>query len=495
MRLRLSAASVLALLLFASGCSKKAEAVAEEDPHEAPRRVRTAIGTRYEAYVEHPLLKPDESGEWIVHLTRLRDFKAAQGGFCELIIGSGESAFTYRQETQKSPGIFIVQVKPRDPAATVTLRYVSPDGEERMELPRAEEAPAGTTFTKEQQWMLDFATGHAERRDLAETLRVPGEIRPRSGGVADIVAPVAGRLSMEKALTVGTPVERGAALASVLPPTNAVAELPALELAEAEARAQVEFATRDRERAARLVEAGAAPRRRLEESQLMETAARARLTAAQSRLKQYESSRQAEGEAGARRFFVRSPLSGVVSEVMAAGGGNVEMGAVLLRAVDLNSVYVAAMVPEAELARLKRVRRADVRLPDGRSVSAGRLVSLSEVVDPATRTAPAIYELDNQQRAVAMNQAVEMVFTLSGASAALAVPETAVVDEGASSAIYLLRSGEVFERRAIRTGVRSGGLVAIEGELDLKDRIVTRGAYLLRLASLAGNLPAEGHVH
>ena len=55
--------------------------------------------------------------------------------------------------------------------------------------------------------------------------------------------------------------------------------------------------------------------------------------------------------------------------------------------------------------------------------------------------------------------------------------------------------GESFSRRFVEVGGRDGALVGIRSGIRPGDRVVTRGAYDVQLASAAGGLPAEGHVH
>jgi hypothetical protein len=118
---------------------------------------------------------------------------------------------------------------------------------------------------------LDFATAVVQERPLRASLRVPGEIVPAPGGEADVLAPFDGRLVSAASLAAGAPVSRGQELARIQPPPGAPADLPQLERGRSQATAALEFATRDRERAERLVAAGAAPQKRLDNSTHHET--------------------------------------------------------------------------------------------------------------------------------------------------------------------------------------------------------------------------------
>jgi cobalt-zinc-cadmium efflux system membrane fusion protein len=57
------------------------------------------------------------------------------------------------------------------------------------------------------------------------------------------------------------------------------------------------------------------------------------------------------------------------------------------------------------------------------------------------------------------------------------------------------RGGETFERRTVTLGARSGDTVQIVEGVKAGERVVTKGAYLVRLASLSTSVPAHGHVH
>ena len=74
------------------------------------------------------------------------------------------------------------------------------------------------------------------------------------------------------------------------------------------------------------------------------------------------------------------------------------------------------------------------------------------------------------------------------------VPAAAVVDDAGRPIVFVQREGETFERRAVTLGPRSGDVVQITDGVKPGDRVVTKGAYLVRLASLSTSVPAHGHV-
>jgi multidrug efflux pump subunit AcrA (membrane-fusion protein) len=77
---------------------------------------------------------------------------------------------------------------------------------------------------------------------------------------------------------------------------------------------------------------------------------------------------------------------------------------------------------------------------------------------------------------------------------ALALPAEAIVMDQGMPTAYVMKTGESFERRVLRLGLRDGDFVeALEG-LAEGERVAVRGAYIVRLASMS---PAtmEHHHH
>ena len=355
-----------------------------------------------------------------------------------------------------------------------------------QEIPAAGEKPAEDqiAFLKEQQWTLDFATARAAKRSMRESIVVSGDVRPRSGGEVDVAAPVSGRISPSTRLPViGAAVAQGQTLASVVPLTPAPGDRPSLELAISEARTALDLARRDLARAERLLAAGAIPARRVDEARAAEATAAARLASAERRLQQFEASRHADGSGGQESAFsVRAPIAGVIAQVSVTPGSNVTQGDRLFRVVAVDQVYVAANVPEAEIPRISRLNGAEVEVTGvAVRIPAGRLVAKSSVVDAQARTLSVLFEVRNPARTLAIGQAVSVRLFLTGSVEAVTVPDSAVIDDGGRPVVFVQKEGEAFVRRSVKPGIREGDLVQIAEGVEAGERVVTKGAYLIRL--------------
>lgn len=490
-----------------TACSQNPQAESPAPKAQAAEPLKATVWTRGgELYLEYPALVRSQKERFAIHLTRLTDFKAVKDAACEVHLG----AELFPCDPSTHPGIFGANVEPmaagearmsivvhgKDLNETfdVGLVKVAPDAASAEKPAEAKEETIN--FSKEQQWALDFGTELATEQGLRDSLRVAAETLPRTGGEAAVIAPTGGRLIIEKTFAVGTPIEKGAELASILPPAGATTDLASLQLAEAEAKVSLEQAQRDRARAERLLMAGAVPARRAEDARAVEATAQARLQAAQTRLMQFDSTRAGEGtDAGVKRFVIRAPISGILAESTAINGANTDPGKTLFRIVDIDAIWVSGVVPESEYSKLRALSGAEIEMPDARIRPAGRLVAVGRLVDPATRTVPVTYETDNRDHRLAINQTVFLRLFLTPMGKAPAVPEAAIIDDAGRPVVFVQRGGETFVRRPVKLGIRNHGIVQVLEGVSAGDRVVTKGAYLIRLSTMSSAVPAHGHVH
>lgn len=478
---------------------------------EFPSTAATTWGQRTELFAEHPLLVVGRPARFAIHFTDLQTFKPLTAGRSTVhLVGSRTESFS--TDGPSSPGIFGVTVTPTA-AGKVSMRIeVTGPISDAHDLGQVEvyanEAAAraatgleqeeeGISFLKEQQWSLDFATAVVETRPLRTTLAVPGEVRPRTGGDAVVAAPIAGRiLSLPPTVTIGAQVGAGAVLAELLPQSTQASDRPTLDVELAEARARLRLAEAERTRAERLTTAGAVPGRRLQEAQIAESTARARVEAAEARLGQLESARTGRGSGGQdARFVLRAPFAGVVTEITALAGVAVEQGAALFRVVAMDTVDVVAQVPEADLPKLATLADAQAVVPGGDvPIALGKPLSKGRVLDPTSRTLPVVFRIRPPQGVLTVGQRVTVHLSTGAPTDVLAIPASALVDDGGRLVVFVQASGETFERRAVTVRTRDGVLAGVDG-LKAGEHVVVRGAPLVRLASMSSQVPAHGHVH
>ena len=88
-----------------------------------------------------------------------------------------------------------------------------------------------------------------------------------------------------------------------------------------------------------------------------------------------------------------------------------------------------------------------------------------------------------------------MRLLLTSAGKTQVIPESAIIDDAGRPIVFVQIGGETFVRRPIKLGVRNGGMAQVREGLQAGDRVVTKGAYLIRLSTMSSSVPAHGHVH
>ena len=117
------------------------------------------------------------------------------------------------------------------------------------------------------------------------------------------------------------------------------------------------------------------------------------------------------------------------------------------------------------------------------------------MIDPIARTAEVRFSLDNLGAGLRVGQAVKLRLFLGDEKAVTAIPTSAVVDDGGRPVVFVQTGGESFERRPVQLGDAAEGFVQVVTGVEAGERVVSRGAYLVRLAAMSTQIPAHGHVH
>lgn len=491
-------AASLVVGLTLTGCGGSAEAPADDAVAEevGGGGVVTIFTDRSELFFEHPPMIAGQPGEpWAIHFTALGTFQPVTEGRLTLEFG-GPDGQTYTEvaeapvspghydpaPTLPSPGMYdlvmILEGPQVDDEIFIGPIRVFASEDELPLLPPAEDV--GIAFLKEQQWPIDFATVVAEERPVSPGFAAPGALMAAPDGRVEITAPVDGIVRWDANRTApaeGSRVGAGDVLVrlSPVPGDNTYASVKADA-----ARLEREVA-----RTERLVAAGAIAERRLEE-------ARHDLEVVQARLEAMDATAGDD-----YMLTLRSPISGAVVQRSFATGERVEAGATLMSIVDSRRLHLRFRVPAAEAQELTRVVGATFR-PEGSTevVRANRLHSVGAVIDPERRTLPVTFVVDNPSGTLKAGMLVRGRILTGEGAPALALPAQAIMDEDGIQVAYVQIGGETFERRAVTTGPTDGQWTVVTSGVRRGERVVTRGQYQIKLASLnTSEISDHGHAH
>jgi cobalt-zinc-cadmium efflux system membrane fusion protein len=480
----------------------------------------THFTDRTELFVEFDALAKGTESPFAAHVTRLSDFKPLATGTVTAILSEGgalEERFSVRAPSV--PGIFRPVAKPQHAGQRRLVFEIAFDGavsrhdlglvtvfeSERAAIaaaPASEEQSAGIVYLKEQQWKTEFATAPVAEGEVRGSVAANGVLRPRPDGEARVGAPAAGRfLARGTYPQVGMNAARNQLLGAIAPRVPTDVDPASLDLDAQRAQIAMQQARAERLRLEALFAQEAVPERRVIDARQQEQSAHADLRAAQSRLAQYRGTQSATGGQSAGRFEVRSPVAGTIVAVTVAPGEFVDEGRELFHVVDLSRLWLELQIPEGQIGQVHAsdsVWFQPEGFPSAFTISpgsGGRVVGTGGVVSPATRTIPLIFEVQNPTRQLKSGMFVRaQVFTATTVRG-IVIPLSAVVDDDNQAVAYVEVEGELFERRPLKLGTRQGDRVQIVEGLKAGERVVTSGAYNIRLQAASGAVPAHGHAH
>ena len=123
----------------------------------------------------------------------------------------------------------------------------------------------------------------------------------------------------------------------------------------------------------------------------------------------------------------------------------------------------------------------------------GRIVSTGKSADAGSPFIHIFIEIDNVGNFIP-GSAVE-VFLQSTSKPALVIPVSALMEEQGIFYVYVQVEGESFQKRELKLGASDGLNVQVFSGITEGERVVTKGAYQIKLSTASGTMPAHGHEH
>lgn len=313
-------------------------------------------------------------------------------------------------------------------------------------------------------------------------LSLPAVIEAEPSQVARVGARVAGRVYSLRA-RVGDTVERGTPLV----------EIDTVELHQVSseffiAQARMRQARDALSRARALVADGVGAAADLRRAEADERVAAATLHESEEHLHflglgEREIQRlRAQSSHGNVRAIVRSPIAGRLSSLPVSIGQVLQGTETVAVIGDASRVWVVARVFQSDLSRVRLGAAVRVQLEgssqgDERAL-AGVVESLSDVLDPETRTATARASLSNTDRALRDGMSATAWIETESESA-LWVDDVSVVEHDGTRGVFVRTGPRAFEFRPVTVREGGGDRVAIGEGIRSGDVVVTRGAFLL----------------
>jgi len=491
--------SILVLFLF--GCHT------HEHPHdsEIPSVSVTLWTDKMEIFMEYEQAIVDHEIKFIIHLTTLEDFQPVREGTVVLSFTdpSGNNK-TVESDQLLREGIF-TPLAQFDQALEYdfNIRFENNNVSETFamgqfhvydsleDIPAEKESSVDEiTFLKEQQWKIDFATELSQTRPIRSSVQAVGEVKPNPTHYAEIVSPVECIISITNAdqlVKPGQKIRKGQTMAVLKPPI--AVQNSWVDIYLNYDRAKAEF-----ERAERLKKRQAISDREYEQAKRHFDTYKASFSTYFDPDKgsiNFDSQDQ--------QFHITAPINGIISEVTVLPGQKVDRGNKIFSIVDPDLVWLKFDLFSSQAADLKEVAGVSLSVPghteevnlDRKDI---KVISRGEIINRRTQTASLWLEADNRLRKLMIGQTLHAQIYTGIEQNQLAIPRSAIFEENMQNIVFVHSTGESFEKRTVITGPEYFDFIAILGGLEQGERIVTKGGYMVRLASTS-EVIGHGHTH
>lgn len=323
----------------------------------------------------------------------------------------------------------------------------------------------------------------AQVKTVTEGLTLQGRIQYNPDHSVRISSPVVGLVKIVS-VRLSEEVREGQVVATI-----ESADLGTAYADFAKAESNLELAQRSYKRARDLYEAHSVSKREFDQAQndLLKDQAehrRARQRLISLKVPATELDKPQAERRISNRFDLKSPIDGVVAEKNLAIGQMVGMNPsqILYVIADLDALQAVADAYELDLHLIGEGMEASVEVPSfPNKVFQGTVNYVGDVVDPTTRTTKVRCNLNNSEHKLKPEMFARIhIMKPVVESLALAVPREAVITIGDEAFVFVEKTATEYERRNVVTGPTSGDLIQIHEGLRAGERVVVKGALLLK---------------
>jgi membrane fusion protein, heavy metal efflux system len=361
---------------------------------------------------------------------------------------------------------------------------VYPDEESAIGKEVSEPSANAITFLKEQAWNIEFANEPVKKTVFREINKTSGQVIAAPGDETVIASNSRGAVLFTSNKTiVGSKLNVGDILFTISG-GNLSKENP--EVYYKETKARYELAKADFDRASILVKD-----KIISEKDFLQA-------------KMEFENMQANFQAVSRNYTssgqkVSANSAGFLKNILVSEGQFVEPGMPLALVSKNKKVMLQANISQKYFQKLPSINAANFKIVSEETVfdteeMNGRVLSYGRSTAENAAYIPITFEIDNIGNIIPGSIA-EVYLKSSPIPDALVIPVSGLMEELGNFFVFVQTGGETFEKREIKLGGNDGKIVQVISGLKEGERVVTKGAYAIKLASASGAIPEHGHSH
>lgn len=184
---------------------------------------------------------------------------------------------------------------------------------------------------------------------------------------------------------------------------------------------------------------------------------------------------------------LHAPISGVIASRDVAAGQYVSQGGdkPVMTITDPSRVWLVAQVAESDAENVRVGDPVEVTTPavPGRVFHA-TIDLVGAALDPQTHRLPVRASIPNPDKALKPQMFASFAIKHLNAGEAIRVPAAAVIHEGDTARVWIMRPDGLLVARDVKTGDSANGLVTISSGLKPGEKIVTSGALFVNEAGI-----------
>ena len=491
--------AIISAMLFS--CSQPHTHEHEADEHGLEALAYTLYTDKTELFVEFKPLVVGNECRFAAHFTALgENFKALTEGNITLTVDvSGKQVSVTATEPQV-PGIFRLRLTPnmagmakltfdiktKNFTDQITIDNVKVYADEKIALAEQPEESGGSdiTYLKEQAWKVEFANAPIAKTSFSNIIKTNGQILSAPGDEMMVTAKASGIVLFSGNKTIiGSEVNAGTNLFTITGGDLAEGNIDANFK---EAKANYEKTKADYDRATELVKDKIVSQKDFQQTKLDFENAQ---TVFNAIAKNYSANGQA----------FSANMNGFVKNIFVTEGQFVEAGTPLATISKNKKLILQANVSQKYFNNLSAITSANFRTTESETVFStaqlnGKIISYGKSATANSPFIPVTFEIDNTGNLIP-GSVVEVYLKSFPIPDALAIPVSSLIEEQGNFFVYVQTEGESFQKREVKVGASDGLNVQLLSGVAEGERVVTKGAYQIKLSTAAGTLPAHGHEH
>ncbi len=503
--------AVLLMAALATGCDHKGHNHDHDHhhghthgghSHDAQLQL-TAYNHDYEVFAETTPFLVDTKSKITALVTRLDNFKPLEHGpiTASLIVAHDTVRQTVEAPKQagvynfvltpstKGKGQLVFDIRTETGLSQVIVKEIAVYTDEHAAYHTAADAVAtssnGVAFPKATSWNVDFSTVPCRREPFGQVIRTMAKVLPTQGEEQVVTAKSSGIVVLpQKGLFEGNTVSNGQTLLQIEGSNMADNNLTVRYI---EAESNYNLTKREYERKQALAED-----KIVSESDLLQ--AKAAYETAEAI---YNNLRKNFTQG---RLAATAPIHGFVKQLLVRNGEYVEAGQPLVVVSQNRNLLVRADIQPKYYPVLNNIVGANFRILNNDKVYSleelnGHLVSYGKSLETDSPLLPVVFQVNNTVDLLP-GAFVEIYIKTQGHQPVISVPNVSLVEEMGNYFVYVQLTPEYFEKREVKIGQTDGVYTEIFSGLDKSERVVAKGAVLVKLTQATGTLDAHsGHVH